>query len=159
IIVGAMTAMTIVFLAAALFFHAQHNAAGGLAQRPNRPPVFSVLAIVVAATVIPLSLVVPKLVSDAARKQIAAGTWKPGRGPAAPPPDDGEPSDAAKLAMVYLQKTIIGAAMNEGAAFLAVVAYLLEATPYALALALVLVGGLALRFPRREAVERWVDDQ
>jgi hypothetical protein len=159
VIVGALTAGPIVFLVIALVLHARHDAAGGPAPGPALLPVVSVAAVVAAAVLIPLSLVVPRLVSDAARKQIAAGTWPPGQTAEAPPLGDRGPGDAARLAMVYLQKTIVGAALNEGAAFLAVIAYFLETTPYALALALVLIGGVALRFPRREGVEGWVEDQ
>jgi hypothetical protein len=61
---------------------------------------------------------------------------------------------------LFQTRTVIGAALLEGAAFLFLVAYLVEGLPWALA------GGLAfgallalLQFPTRAAVERWVEAQ
>src|SRR5690349_9096995 len=102
VIVGALTAGPAVLLAIALFLDARHTAGGGPAPGAGRLPVISVAAIVAAATLVPLPLVVPGLVSGGARKQVAAGTWKPGQAGEAPPLGDGGPSDAVKLAMVYL---------------------------------------------------------
>jgi hypothetical protein len=139
IVVAAMAVGPLVFIGIVPFIP---PGLGG--PRAGNLPVLSVAAIVAAATAVPLSLVLPRLVTDARRKQIAAT------------PAEG---DAARLMASYQVGTIVGAALNEGAAFLAVMAYMLERQPYALALALVLIAGVALRFPRRAAVEQWVEDQ
>ena len=54
---------------------------------------------------------------------------------------------------------IVGAAMVEGAAFLAVFAYLLDRTTLSLALAVVLIAGVTAHFPTRSRVEHWIEGQ
>ena len=73
-------------------------------------------------------------------------------------PTPGERSDAATtpltgLPAAFLTQLIIGAAMNEGAAFFALVAYLIEKNPIALGLAVVLIAGVITRFPTAGRVE------
>ena len=127
------------------------------AATPSEPlPVMTVMAYTFAVILLPLSLVVPKIFSDAARTKIATGKWNPGRQTGdAPPPAD----DLGKLAMVYQARKIMGAAMNEGAAFLALIAYMLERNNVALGLALALMVCLATRFPLRAAVANWLEGQ
>lgn len=161
IIVGVMTAGLLFFLAVATFVGAPPGRRAGAPQqqRPEALPVISVIAFVGAATVVPLALVVPGIVVDSARKAIAAGTWRPAQGPTAPAPDAPGATDAQKLTQVYVTRTIVGAALTEGAAFLAIMAYFLEGKPYALALAVALIAGVALWFPRPGSAEAWVEDQ
>jgi hypothetical protein len=119
---------------------------------PTEPlPVLTVTAYTFAVILVPLSLVVPKLLSDAQRSKIAAGN----RSPDAPGPAD----DVSRLALVYQARKIVGAAMTEGAAFLALVAYMIERNSVALGLSLALIVCVALRFPTRAAVASWIDGQ
>jgi hypothetical protein len=53
----------------------------------------------------------------------------------------------------------MGAALNEGAAMLAGIAYLLERNPIALGLTVLLLLGIAARFPTLPKVEAWVENQ
>ena len=81
-----------------------------------------------------------------------------------PAPTSGERSDAARpqltgLPAAFLTQLIVGAAMNEGAAFFALVAYLIEKNPIALGLAVVLIAGVISRFPTTGRVERWIEQQ
>jgi hypothetical protein len=121
-------------------------------------PVLTVAAFTFSVVLLPLSLLVPRLVVDASRKQITRGAWTPGRQSGATPGPT-PATNVGKLAQVYVTQTIIGAAMNEGPAFFALIAYMLERSPIALGLFVVLLIGVALRFPRRAQVELWIDNQ
>ncbi len=62
-------------------------------------------------------------------------------------------------AIAFQTSAIIGAALNEGPAFLAGVAYLIEQNPIALGVMLVLVAAMFVRIPTRDSVERWIEQQ
>lgn len=119
-------------------------------------PVLTVAAFTFAVVLVPLSLLVPRLVSESARRQIAATKGQPGK---APPGVPAPTSDAGRLLATYQIQKIIGAALNEGPAFFALIAYMMEGTAVALGLALALIVGVALRFPQRAQVTQWVDAQ
>jgi hypothetical protein len=60
--------------------------------------------------------------------------------------------DAGKLSIVYMTRTIVAAALLEGAALMAIVAYMLEGSTVALGLAVALVAGILLHFPTASRV-------
>jgi hypothetical protein len=66
-------------------------------------------------------------------------------------------SDVEKLALVYQHSAISGAMMLAAAALAAALSYYVERKPAALGLTILLVLGVAARFPRRAAVEHWID--
>jgi uncharacterized membrane protein YraQ (UPF0718 family) len=71
----------------------------------------------------------------------------------------GADSDAA-WAPVFASRTILGAALLEGAAFLFFIAYLLEGQWWALAGGLAMVGLMAVwHFPNQNKVEQWIAEQ
>jgi len=78
-------------------------------------------------------------------------------------PPAGKPLDPAsttgKLVQLFQSQLIIGAALLEGAAFFAGIAYMLERSPLALATAIVLLIALAARFPTSGRVHAWFDRQ
>jgi hypothetical protein len=119
------------------------------------------VAVASAAVVLPLSFVLPRLVAQQNRRAIAAGTWPVMKGgsPSTPISHEAIQTDAGKLAMVYQTQLIIGAALNEGVAFFAAIAYLIGKNPIALGLGILLVGGLIARFPTKDRVELWIDRQ
>jgi hypothetical protein len=121
-------------------------------------PVLTVAAFTFTVVLLPLSLLVPRLVVDASRKKMVEGTWTPGRQSGATPGPT-PASDIGKLAQVYVTQKILGAAMNEGPAFFALVAYMLEGSPIALGLSVLLIVGVGSRFPQRAQVEQWIDNQ
>jgi hypothetical protein len=59
----------------------------------------------------------------------------------------------------YQTRLIVGAAMLEGAALYFVIAYLLEGTAFSLAAAGCFILGIAVKFPTRDRVERWIGHQ
>jgi hypothetical protein len=164
IIVGALIAGVLFFLgiAASIDMGIRHPiqpgaGAGSFLDAFVSGPFITYTAIAFAAVLLPLSLVVPGIIAAQNRRAIATGKW------AVPPLRGIEPealaTDTGRLVMVYQQQLIIGAAMNEGLAFFAACAYLIEKSPIALGLAILLVVGLILRFPTRRRVELWIDQQ
>ncbi len=123
----------------------------GTAQVPAdaKLPLLTVLSFLFAATLLPLSVVLPGIVADSWRKKLAAGKALAG----APP------GDVPGLVMIFQTKTIVAAALSEGPAVFAAIAYLMEGNPIALALAAVLTVFVGLRFPARARVDHWLEGQ
>jgi hypothetical protein len=124
-------------------------------------PIITYVAVAFGATLLPMSFVVPSLVAKQQRRALASAGMTASASPA---PTRGGQSNAAMapltgLPAAFLSQLIIGAAINEGAAFLALVAYLLEKNPIALAMAVVLIAGVIARFPTAGRVERWIEQQ
>ncbi len=159
IIVGALVFGLVMFLGIVLLLHFQQ----GPFQRPQAGveslPVISVVAFVIAAIQVPLAFVIPGVVAESQCKKIADGTWNPMENSNAPPLDPKMMTDVTKLLFVNQTRTIIGAALLEGAGFLALIAYMIEGERYVLGLALFLIGGVASRFPTRTGLENWIDDR
>lgn len=132
-----------------------------LATRQDTSSVITWVAVAFAAMVLPMSFVVPNLVTRQNRRAISAGTWPVRKGgpPATPIPQRVPQTDADKLAMAYQTQLIIGAALHEGAAFFAAIAYLIGKDPIALGLGILLLLGLIARFPTRDRVRLWIDRQ
>jgi hypothetical protein len=166
IIVGALISGVVVFLVVAVVVgplagvgaDAGAQPAGQLAQSV---PILTYIALAVGAVCLSMSLIVPSLLAKQQRLAMAGGKSIPGQSPASTPAQRPEAVGTAPtgLSSVYLNQLIIGAAMNEGAAFFAGVAYLVEKNPIALAVALVLIAGLIARFPTASRVERWIEQQ
>lgn len=129
--------------------------AGAGAQPSPSVPILTYMALVVGAACLPMSLIVPSLVAKQQRLAIAGGKSLPGQSPASTPAQRPEAVRTAPigLPLAYLNQLIVGAAMNEGVAFFAGVAYLIEKNPIALAVALVLIAGQTLH-PVREHAPR-----
>jgi hypothetical protein len=95
-----------------------------------------------------------------ARRQAARGGW--------PDATAGEPVQTRKdpladaprrLLPLYQTQLLIGAAILEGMAFFATLAYMLERNKIALAIAAFLLGCLASRFPTVDRINRWLERQ
>jgi hypothetical protein len=155
-----MTTGLVILLGVLAFLRYQANLGP---QAPAPPPSMIVtgLAVVVAAACLVASWLVPRLVTKNARRQIAQGKWPPqtrdsGRQNGPPLEPTG---DAIKLISVFTTQLILAAALTEGPAILAALAYMMEGSEWALGLALALIVAVALRFPTRVKIERWLDDQ
>lgn len=164
IIVGALVAGLLIFLAITVALNMQPrnpHPPGG--PPPARAPSLIYVALAFAAMSMPMSALVPRMITTNARKQIARGTWVPGRRPMAQMEAalaaGKEVPDEIKLLGVYHTQTIVGAALNEGAAFFAIIVNLIEPSSLALGLALVLIAAMLPRFPTRGKVEQWLVQQ
>jgi hypothetical protein len=117
------------------------------------PPIITLTALGYAGLQLILQAVIPGLVANRLRRQIAAGTWpRPEVGPA--PADD-----TGRLCALYQTRLLIGAALAEGAAFFLLIAYLLEGQLVSLAGAAVMLALVLVRFPTRPGLEGWLSDQ
>lgn len=156
IIVAALALGSLVFLVVAVV----------LAQRDVVPAAWNhqirYLPIVAACVLVAFRWIVMAFVAASGRRRILAGTFQVTRqGP--------EPrmvyfleggGDRAKLFMVHFMRTIVGAAMLEGVAFLVLVVYLaIDRWPWNLAVAGVLIGLILLHFPTRGKTDAWIDHQ
>jgi hypothetical protein len=170
IIVGALIAGVLIFLVIATVVDlvpkpgagpAARVGADAGAQTAQSVPILTYIALVFGAACLPTSLIVPSLVAKQQRLAMADGKSLPGQSLASTPAQRPEAVRTAPIGLpgVYLNQLIVGAAMNEGAAFFAGVAYLVEKNPIALAVASVLIAGLIARFPTASRVERWIEQQ
>jgi hypothetical protein len=169
IIVGTLIAGVVFFLVIVLFVipsgmnPAPAPAGGGAAlPAPAGPglPIITYLAVAMGIAGLVMSFVVPSILATNARRQIAKGTWTPPTSRDPSQPAQIYPAgDTGKLAVVYQTQLIIGSALCEGMAFFASIAYMLERNPIALVTAIVLIGGIIARFPTRDRVNAWLDQQ
>jgi hypothetical protein len=155
IIVAALTAGCIIFLGVILAV--SFDAAAG-----NSPPGFALtyMMLAVAAAMVAARVVVPRIVVAQWRRKIREGTWVAPQGNA--PVFGGAvdlSTDAGKLVVVLLTRTVIAAGILEGAVFLLLAAYMLEKSPLSLAAAVVLIFALAAHIPTRSSCSAWIEDQ
>ena len=174
VIVGALIA-GVVFFAAVLF----------VVLRPSVQPldggtiVSGVMALFACAAAV-AGFFVPGLFVRESSRKIAEGTWQSNmsqssvmgmqqtkdvdgesEGDGNTPRSSGPIRDAdeGKLHQVYLVKTIIGAALLEGGAFAALMAFLLEGQVYSVVLAGLLLLGIAFSFPTRTRLTDWLEQE
>jgi hypothetical protein len=140
IIAGSLVMGVVTFLGVVVFLATQ--AAG---PAPNAIPFISYIALAMLVVNTPLALVVPRIVTQAGLKRIAAET----RG--------GSPTDS----LVGLRQTalIISLALLEGCAFMACIGYLVEAEPIALAVVAAVVFMMCTMFPTENSLRAWIDMQ
>lgn len=105
------------------------------------------IAVASVVLLIPGMLLLPAQAVSAARRQIAVVKLK-------------SPTEQFEAFLpLFLTWLIIGSALLEGAGFLCLITYMIEGSPVALFLAMLLIVGLLMRFPTRNGVERWVEEQ
>lgn len=144
IIHGALCLGVLIFLGIALY----HRLQGGM---HSSPPLLTYLAAGWAVVTLGVVGIVSGVIDKSWRRQMAQGKW-----PRETPP----PSDPyIRWVLLYQTRLIIRMGFLEGAAFLAVIAYLIEGQ----ALSLGLAGGLLLvmfiLFPTRVGIDSWVETQ
>jgi len=120
-------------------------------------PLLTYIAAGMGAILLPMSFILPGVIATQTLRSGAA----PRAGDGSSPPKTSAPASVvpASPAAAFQTSTIIGAAMDEGAAFFAGIVYLIEQNPIALVVALVLLAALVVRFPTRNRVERWIAQQ
>jgi hypothetical protein len=154
IIVAALTAGCIAFLVVATVV------AGVPGDSPERPFLTYVM-LAIAATMVLARLIVPRNVVAQARRKIRSGTWPAAQGNRPKTFGDSawQESDAGKLTVVLIMRTVIAAGILEGATFMLLIAYMVERSPLSLALAALLIVALAAHFPTVSSCSAWVDEQ
>jgi hypothetical protein len=157
IIVGALVASTSAFLAVVLGI-------GPQVKPPALPqPIsFTLIAFVFVGVGLIARAVVVWGITAKARREIVNGTYAsvvPRQQIGLSPAEDGQRRDAKYLLAVFQQRTVVSAAMFEGWGFFATIAYMIEGGPASLALAVLLILGVAAHFPSRSRVIGWVEGQ
>jgi len=142
IIVGAMCAGVAAFLAVTLIVVPQADQAA-----PLLPVSLTLVVTIFVVAGLVVRLLVISLVTTKARREIAAGT------------SDARRSDGQRFVNVFQTRTIISAAMFEGWAFLAVIAYMIERSPTCLGLSAFLLFGVSMHFPTPSRIIHWVEGQ
>jgi hypothetical protein len=160
IIVVALATGVVAFAVTAIVIRVQQ----AVAPANDTAELLTTLGIVAAPVAFLLSRFVPGLIVATSRRQIASGQY--GSPAESNPHQTGGPQsslrqlgDDGKLFTVYQTKTIISAALLEGAAFLNIVAYLLGGSPIALGLGLLLALAIVALFPRNSRVVEWIEGQ
>lgn len=121
--------------------------------------VLSWMALGLAPIALVASRVVPGLLADALRRQIASGKQQPPQTAAGPMAVLNEMGQAGALYGAYQTTTIISAALVEGAAMLSVIAFMLEGAWITLGVALGLAGVILALFPSPARAAAWVSNQ
>ncbi len=161
IIVGSLALGLLVFLTIVLFvIEPTGPPAGPDRANPLGLPLLTLLAVVFGVVALVLSFLAPGMVIAGGLKQIAerppgdpapTDPWK--EGPTLPA------NDVGGLLPLFQIQLIIASALTEGAAFFALIAYMVERHPFALGLAALLIVVLLSRFPTLDRVHGWLDDQ
>ena len=121
-------------------------------------PILLPLGLLLAATALVAGRLLPALIVSRGRRAVADGTAETvaSSGPLAAAAQLG---DAGKLFGVYLNKTIVAAALFEGAAFVNLVAYMLLDNLIPLGVGIVMAGMIAVHFPTAPRVASWIVEQ
>jgi hypothetical protein len=154
IIVGALLSGCLLFLGIVLVV------AGGPGNSPNRP-MLTYAACAIAAAAVVARAVIPGIIVAQARRRILDGVWNAAQGDRAAGSAGSldQNGDAGKLAQILMLRTIVAAAILEGAVFLLLIAYLVERWPLSLAFAVVLLVALAALFPTHSRAAGWMQEQ
>src|SRR5262245_52334388 len=158
IVVAALLMGVVMFTGVAVFIQLpnQRNA-----QQPGLG-LLTMVAIGFAAMATAAGMVVPAAIVKNSRRRIKKGDWTPPQGAAGSQQLNrllSEHREAGKLAMVYQTKTIVAAALPEGAAFFANIAYLLEGSFISLGLVAALLLVIVGQFPTVPRVSGWIEEQ
>lgn len=160
IIIAALAAGVIVFLAGTLVIASPDQGPdGGDAELPLGLGLMTLVALFMTASMVVARVIVPSQMTAAARRRIAAGTWHPPQSTQATEKLLEQTGDAGKLSMIFMMRTIVAAALLEGAAFTSIVAYMQEGSTVALGLAVALAAGILLHFPTAPRVAGWIEAQ
>src|SRR5262249_52921012 len=139
-----------IFLFVTLYLVLIQNQGQGLAP-PAGLPMMTLLAGLLLVTNVPMAMFVPRTLIENSLKQIAAGTWTglagAGRNDAA--------TDGVKLLTLRARSLIVTLALFEGAAFLGLIAFLVEVQVAALAVVAIAVFLMLLNFPTERRVRNW----
>jgi hypothetical protein len=107
---------------------------------PAGPPTLTIVAAALAAGAAVARAFVSPLVVASGRRRLAS-------------------DDAKALAGLYTNRTILAAALLEGAAFAAGVAYLVEGRVAILVVGALLAAAVASHFPTASGMAGWIEDQ
>ncbi len=163
-LVGLVRTLQIIIVAITLgcvFFFGIALLAGGSPIGFDELPPITLIALVFTAVIAVARCIVPSVFVARARRKIREGTWnfQPKTGAKIPSDPDNPKTIIYKLAQVFMARTILAAAMLEGAAFFVLVTYLVARSPWSLIAAFVLIIALFAHIPTPNRVSLWIQDQ
>ncbi len=121
--------------------------------------IFLIIGVVFAAMAIVMRFVVPPLIVSAQRKQIAGMLPDVSREPFAEDQQQADSEAFRQLYGLFQLKTIIAAAILEGAGFMNLIAYMNEGQMTSLIVAFVVMALVLMLFPTRSGVENWIEGE
>lgn len=124
--------------------------------KPGDVPVVTLAAAAVAIAALTARLILPPRLVAMEREKIVHIATPADTGTSS---DTREADDRTRLLQLYQKRLMVSAVLLEGAAIVAVFAYLLEGNASTLLIAGALAVFLALHVPRRERVEAWLNQQ
>lgn len=148
IVIPALSLGALIFLVIALVIQ---TTGGGNAPQDGLP-ILTLVAFFMAVSCLAAHFIVPNIIAtNALRQRKQTDIAAPSR--------SRDEFDVRQFAQVYVSKTIIAAALLEGASFMAITAYLLEGNLLCVALALLLIIGIATHFPTTSKVATWIEEK
>jgi len=151
IIVAALILGVLFFFAIVVGLHA-----GGERPGAGQQVLITYVGVLAALGAVAMSMVIPGLIASQMRQAVVSGhppRWQSNVGNAA------EIGDAGPLAAVYQTRMIIRCSLLEGAAFVNLVAYMLERQSLSVGIVVVLLALLAVQLPTRSRVVDWVESE
>jgi hypothetical protein len=153
IIAGSLLTGCISFLVIVLFL-VQNNQGKGLGNPQGQIQLLSLLCAIMLLAILPVSFFLPAVILKTGLNRAASQPPDSGvYGPAGPLTDE------AYLLNLRMSTMIVRMALFEGVSFFASIAYLIEASPLALAVNAVAILLLALNFPTQGRVSAWLEQQ
>ncbi|AMV40399.1 hypothetical protein [Planctomyces sp. SH-PL62] len=123
-------------------------------------PILTALAVGFGAVSVVMSLALPRVMVDGALRGIAKGLSPDSTTDAPPGAKQIYPAgDVEKLLPVYISQLIVASALNEGAAFFAGIAYMMEHHAASILVAGVLLALMLTRFPTADRIQIWLEAQ
>lgn len=126
---------------------------GGQFGPPRENPVITYVSFAYAAGIFAAHAFVPNRVAAGVRRRLAGDV-----APSAPD-DTGLSPDEKSLCAAYQTRLIVAAALVEGAAFMFLIAYMIEGNWISLAAGVACLVLLAAKFPTENGVRRWMEAQ
>ena len=159
IIVGSLVSGCVIFAVIAIFLPAQ-------AAKPaaDQLPIVTYVAILFGAMSLFAAWLVPNIMLAKTRRDVLSGNCQPPQGLQGQRAEDMAEmlercGDAGRLWLAFMARTIIRAAMLEGAAFFMLVTYMVEQQPVAICAAVIWIVFVAAQFPTRNRSMHWIEDQ
>jgi hypothetical protein len=146
IVIGAMLMGIVTFATVAVVVRASDQAPQAFVEGK---PMISYVAIAVAIGSLLLREIIGTAVVGAAFRKIAAEAQQAGT----------SVDPAAQLTGLFFKKTIIAAAMTEGPALFAIIAYMVEGNAAPLIVAMLLAASITLLLPTQSRLADWIDVQ
>lgn len=151
IIASALIAGVLIFFGIATYLALNHVDPPG----PAPLPMLTIVAFIMLGGCGGISFLVLWYFRQNAARQIATGIWQPPQGI---DPKDYE-SDIVKLLGAEQAVFIMGLALLDAPAFMGCIAFLVEAKWYAVAVIVIAVSLMILRFPTHDSLREWLYEQ